>query len=64
MSATVLTAAAVIVIGYRVSRTHAGATRRSVHAKHKIYLGHVRPMLLGGLFFLAIFVVAALDAAS
>ncbi|BCJ54955.1 hypothetical protein Asp14428_64300 [Actinoplanes sp. NBRC 14428] len=65
--ATVVTAATVIMIGYRVGRAHAAwrdlrAAKRDVPAKRKIAWGHTRPLLLGALFLLATMVAAAYDA--
>jgi hypothetical protein len=66
--ATVMTTATVILIGYRVGRAHAAwadfrRARRDVPAKRRIAWGHTRPLLLGSLFVLAVFVAAAYDAA-
>ncbi|MEV4637026.1 hypothetical protein AB0J80_06705 [Actinoplanes sp. NPDC049548] len=65
--ATVMTAATVIVIGYRAGRAHAAwrdlrAAKRDVPAKRKIAWGHTRPLLLGALFLLATLVAAAFNA--
>jgi hypothetical protein len=65
--ATVLTAATVILIGYRLGRAHAAwrdvrAVKRDVPAKRRIAWGHTRPLFFGSLLLLAIAVAAAYDA--
>ncbi|MFI5931051.1 hypothetical protein [Actinoplanes sp. NPDC051494] len=66
--ATVLTAASILMIGYRVGRTHAAfrdlrAARRDIPGKRKMFWGLARPLILGGLFLLTTFIVAAYNAA-
>jgi hypothetical protein len=64
---TVMTAAAVIVIGYRLGRAHAAwrdfrSARRDVPAKRRIAWGHTRPLIFGALFLLLTAAAAAYDA--
>ncbi|MEV4702546.1 hypothetical protein [Actinoplanes sp. NPDC049316] len=66
--ATMITAATVLVIGYRAGRAHAAwrdlrAAKRDVPAKRKIAWGHLRPLLLGAAFLLATLIAAAYNAA-
>ncbi|WP_148308174.1 hypothetical protein [Actinoplanes friuliensis] len=66
--AAVMTAATVIVIGYRLGRAHAAwrdlrSAKRDIPAKRKLAWGHTRPLVWGALFLLGTFVAAAYDAA-
>jgi len=65
--ATVITAAAVVLIGYRFGRAHAAwldvrKTRRDIPAKRRAAWGHTRPLFFGSLLLLATFAAAAYDA--
>ena len=65
---TVMTAATVIVIGYRIGRAHAAwrdvrATRRDLPNKRRIAWGHTRPLVFGAIFLLLTVTAAAYDAA-
>lgn len=65
--ATIMTAATVIVIGYRIGRAHAAwrdvrSVKRDLPAKRKIAWGHTRPLVLGALFLILTFAAAAYDA--
>jgi hypothetical protein len=65
--ATVMTAATVIVLGYRLGRAHAAwrdvrATRRDLPAKRRVAWGHTRPLLFGTFFLLVTAAAAAYDA--
>jgi hypothetical protein len=65
--ATVMTAAIVIVIGYRVGRAHAAwrdvrSAKRDVPVKRRVAWGQTRPLFFGALFLLFTFAVAAYDA--
>ncbi|AGL20144.1 hypothetical protein [Actinoplanes sp. N902-109] len=68
MSVVILIVAGIIgTIAYRMGRTHAAphdwrAARRDVPAKRRYFWGLARPLLLGGLFLLTTFLVAAYDA--
>jgi uncharacterized membrane protein len=64
--ATVMTAATVIVIGYRIGRAHAAwrdvrAAKRDLPAKRKIAWGHTVPLVLGALLLLLTVAAAAYD---
>jgi hypothetical protein len=66
--ATVMTAATVIVIGYRIGRAHAAwrdvrAARKDVPRKRRIAWGHTRPLIFGAVFLLLTVTAAAYDAA-
>ena len=65
--ATVMTAATVIVIGYRAGRAHAAwrevrIARRAVPAKRRTAWAQTRPLLVGGLFLLLTMVAVGYDA--
>jgi hypothetical protein len=65
--ATLVTAATVIVIGYRIGRAHAAwrdvrSAKRDVPAKRRIAWRHTRPLFFGGLFLVLTFAAAAYDA--
>jgi hypothetical protein len=65
--AALMTAATVIVIGYRIGRAHAAwrdvrSAQRDVPAKRRIAWHHTRPLFLGGLFLLLTFAAAAYEA--
>jgi hypothetical protein len=65
--ATVMTAATVIVIGYRIGRAHAAwrdvrAAKRDLPAKRRIAWRHTRPLLFGTVFVLLTAAAAAYDA--
>jgi len=65
--ATVMTAAVVSVIGYRIGRAHAAwrdvrSARRDVPAKRRIAWQHTKPLFFGALFLLLTFAAAAYDA--
>jgi hypothetical protein len=61
--ATIMIAAAVTLIGYRVGRAHAAwrdvrATKRDVPRKRRIAWRHTRPLVLGSVLLLATVAVA------
>ena len=65
--ATVMTAATVIIIGYRIGRAHAAwrdvrSVKRDLPAKRKIAWGQTRPLVFGALFLILTFAAAAYDA--
>ena len=65
--ATVMTAATVIVIGYRIGRAHAAwrdvrAAKRDLPAKRRIAWGQTMPLFVGGVFLLLTIAAAAHDA--
>ncbi len=65
--ATVMTAATVIVIGYRLGRAHAAwrdvrSAKRDLPAKRRIAWGHTRPLLFGAVFVALTVAAAAYDA--
>ncbi|WP_212987644.1 hypothetical protein [Actinoplanes auranticolor] len=65
--AAVMTAATVIVIGYRIGRAHAAwrdvrAVKRDLPAKRKIAWGHTGPLVLGAVFVILTLAAAAYDA--
>lgn len=65
--ATVMTAATVIVIGYRLGRAHAAwrdvrSAKRDLPAKRRIAWGQTRPLLFGAFFLLLTAAAAAYDA--
>ena len=65
--ATIMTAATVIVIGYRIGRAHAAwrdvrAAKRDLPAKRKIAWGHTVPLIFGALLLLLTVAAAAYDA--
>jgi hypothetical protein len=62
-----MTAATVIVLGYRIGRAHAAwrevrAARRDLPNKRRIAWGHTRPLILGAVFLLLTVTAAAYDA--
>ncbi|MFB9361825.1 hypothetical protein [Actinoplanes nipponensis] len=65
--ATVMTAATVIVIGYRIGRAHAAwrdvrSAKRDLPAKRRIAWRHTRPLFYGALCLLLSAAAAAYDA--
>jgi hypothetical protein len=63
-----MTAATVIVIGYRIGRAHAAwrdvrSVKRDLPNKRRIAWRHTRPLLFGGIFLLLTVTAAAYDAA-
>lgn len=65
--ATVMTAATVIVVGYRLGRAHAAwrdvrSAKRDLPAKRRLAWGHTRPLLFGAFFLLITAAAAAYDA--
>jgi hypothetical protein len=65
--ATVLTAATVIVIGYRIGRAHAAwrdvrSAKRDVPAKRRVAWGQTRPLIVGAVFLMLTIVATAYDA--
>ena len=65
--ATVMTAATVIVIGYRIGRAHAAwrdvrSAKRDLPAKRRTAWGHTRPLIFGGVFLVLTLLATAYDA--
>jgi hypothetical protein len=65
--ASIVTAAIVVVIGYRIGRAHAAwrdvrLAKHDVPVKRELAWGHTRPLLLGAFLLLLMFVVAAYSA--
>ncbi|WP_412752350.1 hypothetical protein [Krasilnikovia sp. M28-CT-15] len=66
--ATIVTAATVVAIGYRIGRAHAAwrdvrAAKRDVPAKRRVAWGHTRGILLTAFAIVAILLASAYDAA-
>jgi hypothetical protein len=65
--ATVLTAATVIVIGYRIGRAHAAwrdvrSARRDLPAKRRTAWSQTRPLIFGAAFLVLTVLATAYDA--
>ncbi|WP_130508616.1 hypothetical protein [Krasilnikovia cinnamomea] len=65
--ASIVTAATVVAIGYRLGRAHAawrdvGSAKRDVPAKRRIAWGQTRGLLLAGLVVVAILLATAYEA--
>ncbi|GAB1642328.1 hypothetical protein [Krasilnikovia sp. MM14-A1259] len=65
--ASIVTAATVIAIGYRLGRTHAAwrdvrSAKRDVPAKRQVAWGHTRGLLLAAGVIVAVLLASAYDA--